>query len=113
QVLAPLFDERDPAVLGAIRDILQVCRRLGLTCSICGQGPSVYPELTEKLVEWGIDSISVNPDVIDRTRQIMAAAEQRVLLDGVRRRVADASVERRMQLEGGKPNGGNTRDPVG
>jgi pyruvate,water dikinase len=84
QVLAPLFDERDPAVLGAIRDIVLSCRQLGITCSICGQAPSVYPELTEKLVAWGIDSISVNPDVIDRTRRIIAAAEQRVLLEGVR-----------------------------
>jgi pyruvate,water dikinase len=91
QVLAPLFDERDPAVLAAIQDIVRACRRLGLTCSICGQGPSVYPELTEKLVEWGIDSISVNPDVIDRTRRIIAAAEQRVLLEGVRRRLGDGS----------------------
>jgi len=78
QVLAPLFDERDPAVMAAIRDIIAACRQQGITCSICGQAPSVYPELTEKLVEWGIDSISVNPDVIDRTRRIIAAAEQRV-----------------------------------
>jgi pyruvate, water dikinase len=85
QTLAPLFDERDPAVLGAIRDIITTCRRLNITCSICGQAPSVYPELTERLVAWGIDSISVNPDVIDRTRRIIAAAEQRVLMDGIRR----------------------------
>jgi pyruvate,water dikinase len=89
QMLAPLFNERDPAVLGAIRDIISRCRQLGIPCSICGQAPSVYPELTEKLVEWGIDSISVNPDVIDRTRRIVAAAEQRILLDGARSRHAD------------------------
>jgi pyruvate, water dikinase len=89
QMLAPLFNERDPAVLGAIRDIISCCRQLGIPCSICGQAPSVYPELTEKLVEWGIDSISVNPDVIDRTLRIVAAAEQRLLLDGARSRRAD------------------------
>jgi len=87
QVLAPLFNEQDPAVLGAIREIIAACRKLGITCSICGQAPSVYPELTEKLVEWGIDSISVNADVIDRTRRIIAAAEQRVLLRAMRSRV--------------------------
>jgi pyruvate,water dikinase len=86
QMVAPLFNERDPAVLGAIRDIIAACRRSGITCSICGQAPSVYPELTEKLVEWGIDSISVNPDMIDQTRRTIAAAEQRVLLEGIRRR---------------------------
>lgn len=79
-VLAPLFNEQDPAVLGAIRDIILACRRLGITCSICGQAPSVYPQLTEKLVEWGIDSVSVNPDVIATTRRVLAAAEQRLLL---------------------------------
>lgn len=84
ETLAPLFDERDPAVLSAIEDIIGECRRLGVTCSICGQAPSVYPEIAEKLVAWGIDSISVNPDVIDRTRRIIASAEQRVLLDGLR-----------------------------
>ena len=39
------------------------------------QAPSVYPEVTEKLVEWGITSVSVSPDMIDRTREIIANAE--------------------------------------
>jgi pyruvate,water dikinase len=82
--LASLFDERDPAVMGAIRDIILACRESGITCSICGQAPSVYPEITEKLVEWGIHSISVNPDVLPRTRRIIAGAEQRLLLDAAR-----------------------------
>lgn len=83
--LASLFDERDTAVMGAIRDIISGCRETGITCSICGQAPSVYPEVTEKLVEWGIDSISVNPDVLVKTRRIIAGAEQRLLLDAARR----------------------------
>lgn len=83
--LSSLFDERDPAVLGAIRDIIRGCREAGITCSICGQAPSVYPEIAEKLVQWGIHSISVNLDVLTRTRRIIAAAEQRVLLDAARR----------------------------
>lgn len=83
--LSSLFDERDPAVLGAIRDIIKGCRENGVTCSICGQAPSVYPEITEKLVEWGITSISVNPDVLLKTRRIIAAAEQRLLLEAARR----------------------------
>jgi pyruvate,water dikinase len=85
KVLASIFDERDPAVMGAIRDIIGSCRELGITCSICGQAPSVYPELTEKLVEWGIDSISVNPDALERTRRLIAGAEQRLLLAAARR----------------------------
>lgn len=87
--LSSLFDERDPAVLGAIRDIIQGCRKAGITCSICGQAPSVYPEITEKLVEWGIHSISVNPDVLGRTRRIIAGAEQRLLLAAARCRTQE------------------------
>ncbi len=79
--VAPLFDERDFAVEETMRLIIEGCRELGLTSSICGQAPSVYPELTEKLVEWGVTSISVNPDVAIRTRQIIASAERRLLLE--------------------------------
>jgi pyruvate,water dikinase len=80
EAVAPLFDERDGAVLDAIRSIITGCHRLGVTCSICGQAPSVHPELAEQLVRWGIDSISVNPDVIDDARRNIAVAEQRILL---------------------------------
>ncbi len=79
--LAPLYDERDRAVLEAIRMIIREARRLGITSSICGQAPSTFPEYAEILVRWGIDSISVNPDAVDRTRQHIAAAEQRLLLE--------------------------------
>lgn len=80
EVLAPLYDERDKAVLDAIRTIIQQCHRLGISSSICGQAPSVYPEYADLMVRWGIDSISVNPDVIDVTRRNIAAAEQKLLL---------------------------------
>ncbi|MBI3965984.1 MAG: phosphoenolpyruvate synthase [Chloroflexi bacterium] len=80
EVLAPLFDERDRAVVATIEAIIRECRRLGLSSSICGQAPSVYPEYAETLVRFGIDSISVNPDVIDQTRYNVAVAEQRILL---------------------------------
>jgi pyruvate,water dikinase len=85
KLVAPLFDERDAAVMGAIRDIVTGCRRLGVTCSICGQAPSVYPEIMDRLVEWGIDSISVSPDAVGRARRAIAAAEQRLILEAARR----------------------------
>jgi pyruvate,water dikinase len=81
EVVAPLYDERDPAVLEAIRAIIEKAHSAGATVSICGQAPSVYPSYAEMLVRWGIDSISVNPDAIDVTRRNMAAAEQRLLLE--------------------------------
>ena len=77
EVLAEQFDERNEAVLMALERVIKATVVRGATCSICGQAPSVYPEITEKLVEWGITSVSVNRDVIDETREIIAAAEQR------------------------------------
>ena len=61
---------------------------LALRSSICGQAPSVYPEYAEELVRYGIDSISVNPDVIEQTRYNIAAAEQRLLLEADRAAIA-------------------------
>jgi len=75
EALAETFDERNEAVMAAIQTAVTVAKRRGITASICGQAPSVYPEVTEKLVEWGITSVSVSPDMIDRTREIIANAE--------------------------------------
>jgi len=86
EMVAPLFDERDEAVLDVIRQIIGEASRLGIACSICGQAPSVHPGYAERLVEWGIDSISVNPDAIEQTRRHIARAEHRLLLDLARQR---------------------------
>jgi len=86
EVLAETFDERDPAVTAYLRELIPRARRLGLRTSICGQAPSVHPEYAELLVRAGIDAISVSVDVVDRTRRLVAAAEQRVLLDAARER---------------------------
>lgn len=76
-----LYDERDPAVLATIQAILRVASKLGMTTSICGQGPSVYPEYAERLVSWGIHSVSVTPDAIEPTRRHVASAERKLMLD--------------------------------
>ena len=76
--LAAQFDERSEAVLQAVERVLKVSTSRGITSSICGQAPSVYPELTEKLIEWGITSVSVSPDMIDETRRLIAAAEAKI-----------------------------------
>ena len=76
--LAGTFDERNEAVLIALERAIKVSKSLGVTSSICGQAPSVYPELTEKLVRWGITSVSVSPDMIDTTREIIARAEEKL-----------------------------------
>jgi len=81
ETVAHLFDERDLAVKRAIRMLIKLAHRDGKTVSICGQAPSVYPEFTEFLVRSGIDSISVNPDVVVETRKLVARVEQRILLE--------------------------------
>jgi len=79
--LHDIFDERNEAVLIALEKAITTAKRMGITSSICGQAPSVYPELTEKLVEWGITSVSVSPDMIDKTREIIAEVEERLKPD--------------------------------
>jgi pyruvate,water dikinase len=76
--LAKTFDERNEAVVAALERAITVSRSMGITSSICGQAPSVYPELTEKLVAWGITSVSVSPDMIGTTRAIIARAEAKL-----------------------------------
>jgi pyruvate,water dikinase len=79
--LAQTFDERDEAVMIALERAIKVSKSMGVTSSICGQAPSVYPELTEKLVSWGITSVSVSPDMIGTTRAIIAKAEAKLKLN--------------------------------
>jgi pyruvate,water dikinase len=62
-----------------------------LTCSICGQTPSRYPEYVEQLVRWGIESISVNPDAINTTRRHIAAAERKIELEAARTNVLNTA----------------------
>ncbi|MFP3064515.1 MAG: pyruvate, water dikinase [Sulfolobus sp.] len=75
------YDERDPAVLEGIKKLIRVAHKYGRTVSICGQAPSVYPEIVEFLVRQGIDSISVNPDAVINVRRQVASVEQKIILE--------------------------------
>ena len=77
--VAPTFNEMDPAVLWALKRVVTKAKKRNISASICGQAPSNYPELVEKLVKWGVTSISVSPDAIDRTRETIAWAENKKL----------------------------------
>ncbi len=79
--VADVYNELDPAVLASLEKIVTTCKRHKITCSICGQAPSVYPELVEKLVEWGITSVSISPDIIESTRENVYNAEKKLLGD--------------------------------
>jgi len=74
--LTESFDEMNKAVQIAIEKIVKTCSKYKILCSICGQAPSNYPELVKNLIRWGIDSISVAPDVINKTRRIIYNIER-------------------------------------
>lgn len=77
--VASEYDEQNPAVLWALEHIIKTCHRYKITASICGQAPSLYPALVEKLVHWGVTSISVSPDAIDIVRKNIADVEKKLL----------------------------------
>jgi pyruvate, water dikinase len=85
--LAKVFNERHPAVMSAIAQLIDMAKTAGIPCSICGQAPVLYPEIIDRLVEWGITSISVEPEAIERTYQAIGRAEQRLILAAARRKL--------------------------
>jgi pyruvate,water dikinase len=76
--VANIYDERHPAVISVLEHIVETCSEAGITCSICGQAASDYPEIIEKLVRKGITSVSVNPDAIHRTRVLIHDIEKKI-----------------------------------
>ncbi|NJK30151.1 MAG: phosphoenolpyruvate synthase [Acaryochloris sp. SU_5_25] len=74
-LVAHLFDERNDAVKAMVQQVIGVAKAKGCKIGICGQAPSDYPEFAEFLVEQGIDSISLNPDAVLKTRLAIAQVE--------------------------------------
>lgn len=78
EIVAHVFDERNAAVKTMIAQVIQAARKAGRKMGICGQAPSDYPEFAEFLVEQGIDSISLNPDVVLKTTLKILEMETRL-----------------------------------
>jgi pyruvate,water dikinase len=76
--VASIYDEQNEAILWALEKVIKTCNKYKITSSICGQAPSLYPSLVEKLVQWGITSISVSEDAIDSVRKTVAEAEKKL-----------------------------------
>jgi pyruvate,water dikinase len=76
-----LFDENDRAVLGLIAQVIEEARRAGKPIGICGQAPSDFPDFARWLVEQGITSISLNPDVAVKTQLVIADEEKNLGLE--------------------------------
>jgi pyruvate,water dikinase len=73
--ISHLFDENDRAALGMIAQVIDEAHRAGKPIGICGQAPSDFPEFARWLVEQGITSISLNPDVAIKTHLVIADEE--------------------------------------
>lgn len=76
EIVAHVFDERNPAVKTFIAQVIKAAKTKGRKIGICGQAPSDYPEFAQFLVEQGIDSISLNPDAILKTTVKILEMEQ-------------------------------------
>jgi pyruvate,water dikinase len=78
EIVAHVFDERDPAVKQMIADVIRSARKAGRKIGLCGQAPSDHPDFADFLVEQGIDSISLSADALLRTTLRVLATEQRL-----------------------------------
>lgn len=78
EIISELYDERNPAVKELIAQTIRVCNEKKKYCGICGEAPSEFPEFAEFLVREGIESISLNPDVILETIFKVAETEKKL-----------------------------------
>lgn len=76
--VASEYDETHPAVLWALERLIRKAKQHHVTISVCGQAPTTHHTLLEKLVEWGVTSVSVTPDAIYTAREIIAETEARL-----------------------------------
>ena len=86
EFVAKHYSEEHPAVMKLIERTIRKCAEAGVKCSICGQAGSV-PHIVEKLVAFGISSVSSNTDAIADVRKTVARAEQKIILDAARKRL--------------------------
>ncbi|MCB9170229.1 MAG: phosphoenolpyruvate synthase [Flavobacteriales bacterium] len=77
-LVAHIYDERNEAVKRMLRMLIETAKRTGTKVGICGQGPSDHPDFAQFLVELGIDSISVTPDSLLKTRKAIAEVEKTI-----------------------------------
>jgi pyruvate,water dikinase len=82
EIVAHLFDERNPAVMELIAQVIRRAHACGRKVGICGQAPSDYPEFARFLVRCGIDSISLNPDTVLKTTQEILEVEKAMTAAG-------------------------------
>lgn len=84
ELVAKHYTEAHPAVLKLITSVIKKCKAAGVTTSICGQAAS-KPEIVEKLVEAGIDSVSANTDAVPTIRKHIAKIEKKIMLKAAKK----------------------------
>ncbi len=75
-LVAHIYDERNAAVKRLIKQVIDTAKKKGRKIGICGQAPSDFPDFAEFLVECGIDSMSLIPDTVIKTRLLVANKEK-------------------------------------
>jgi pyruvate,water dikinase len=83
------LNERHPAVMKAVFQLIHTAKSANIPCSICGQAPVTHPQIIDHLVQWGITSICVEPEAVSRTWEAIARAEQRLILAAARNQLAN------------------------
>ncbi|MDP2741673.1 MAG: phosphoenolpyruvate synthase, partial [bacterium] len=76
--IAAIGNEKNEAVKELIEEAIKVCQNNNKYIGICGDAPSTFPDFTEFLVEKGIESISLSPDAIIKTRLLIAEKEKKI-----------------------------------
>jgi pyruvate,water dikinase len=76
ELVSHLYNERNPAVKRMIKSVIETAKKNNRKIGICGQAPSDFPDFAEFLVECGIDSISLNPDTVIKTKLKIAEKER-------------------------------------
>lgn len=75
-LVSHIYNERNKAIKRLVKHVIEVAKKYGKKIGICGQAPSDFPEFAEFLVECGINSISLSPDTVLKTRLLVAEKEK-------------------------------------
>jgi pyruvate,water dikinase len=76
ELVSHIYDERNIAVKRLVKEVIEIAKKRGRKIGICGQAPSDFPEFAAFLVECGIDSMSLNPDSVMKTKLLVAEKEK-------------------------------------
>ncbi|MDA3855725.1 MAG: phosphoenolpyruvate synthase [Candidatus Woesearchaeota archaeon] len=78
ELVSHVYDERDQSVKDLVAAVINKCNERGKYIGICGQAPSDYPEFAEFVVEAGIQTMSLNPDTVVKTKLAIAELEHKL-----------------------------------